>query len=125
MLPGMLSFFLSGAASVELFLIYSASGPVTAFCYAKTEALAGSTWNMLARSAPVVFTRQRPRVPPRSSREERLRAREQRVLIVDSSAADACSRTRIFYLKNGYVEEARIRYFWVKGENMIVFWKAF
>lgn len=124
MLPAMLTNFLSGDASDELFLTCSAEGRIVGFCYAKAEALAGGTWNMLALALLPSLQRKAYGSGLVCHLEERLRARDRRVLIVDTSAADAYSRTRAFYLKNAYVEEARIRDFWAKGEDKIVFWKA-
>ena len=53
-----------------------------------------------------------------------LRKSGHRVLIAETSGADAYALTRKFYRKNGYVEEARIREFWAAGDDKIVFWKA-
>ena len=56
--------------------------------------------------------------------EESLRARGQRVLIVDTSSSDEFAATRRFYKANGYTEEARIRDYWDAGDDKIVFWKS-
>lgn len=47
-----------------------------------------------------------------------------RILLVETSGLPAFERTRAFYLKNGYVQEARIREFYAAGEDKIVFWKS-
>jgi hypothetical protein len=45
-------------------------------------------------------------------------------LIADTSGTDDFAPTRAFYRKNGYAEEARIRDFWAKGDDKVVFWTA-
>jgi len=56
--------------------------------------------------------------------EQHLRAQQQRILIVDTSGADAFAQARKFYAQNGYEEEARIRDFWAKGDDKVIFRKA-
>ncbi|MDQ3674034.1 MAG: GNAT family N-acetyltransferase [Gemmatimonadota bacterium] len=56
--------------------------------------------------------------------EEDLRARGQRLLLVDTSASPQYDRTRAFYVKCGYEEEARIRNYWTAGDDLVVFRKA-
>lgn len=45
------------------------------------------------------------------------------VLIVEMSSTDQYARTREFYPKQGYVEEARIRRFYGPDDDKVVFWK--
>ena len=56
--------------------------------------------------------------------EEDLRARDQRLLLVETSSLPQYDRTRAFYVKCGYEEEARIRDYWESGDDLIVFRKA-
>lgn len=56
--------------------------------------------------------------------EEDLRARGQRLLLVDTSGTSQYARTRAFYVKCGYEEEARVRDYWAAGDDLIVFRKA-
>ena len=56
--------------------------------------------------------------------EEDLRARGQRLLLVETSALPQYDRTRAFYVKCGYEEEARIRGYWAAGDDLVVFRKA-
>jgi ribosomal protein S18 acetylase RimI-like enzyme len=46
------------------------------------------------------------------------------VLLVHTSGLPAFARTRAFYRRAGYAEEARIRAFYAAGEDEVVFWKA-
>ena len=56
--------------------------------------------------------------------EALLKDRGERILIADTSGTDDFARTRAFYRKQGYAEEARIRDFWAEGDDKIVFWKS-
>lgn len=46
------------------------------------------------------------------------------VLIVETSSTDQYTRTREFYPKQGFVEEARIRQFYGPDDHKVVFWKS-
>ena len=46
------------------------------------------------------------------------------VLIVETSSTDQYARTREFYPKRGFVEEARIRRFYGPDDDKVVFWKS-
>ena len=46
------------------------------------------------------------------------------VLIVETSSTDQYARTREFYPKQGYVEEARVRRFYGPQDDKVVYWKA-
>ncbi|GAB4216055.1 MAG: GNAT family N-acetyltransferase [Roseiflexaceae bacterium] len=56
--------------------------------------------------------------------EQALRASGQRLLLVETSGLPTYERTRRFYLKCGYEQEARIRDFYTAGEDMVIFRKA-
>lgn len=49
---------------------------------------------------------------------------EARVLVVETSSTDQYARTREFYAKLGYDEEARIRQFYGPADDKVVFWKS-
>jgi ribosomal protein S18 acetylase RimI-like enzyme len=56
--------------------------------------------------------------------ENSLQAEGQRVLLVETSGLPAFARTRAFYVKCGYEEEARIRDYYTAGDDMVVFRKV-
>jgi ribosomal protein S18 acetylase RimI-like enzyme len=58
--------------------------------------------------------------------ESHLRQRgptDAQVLIVETSSTEQYARTREFYVKRGFVEEARIRRFHGPADDKVVFWK--
>lgn len=56
--------------------------------------------------------------------EDDLRSREQRLLLVETSALPAFDRARAFYHACGYDEEARVRDYFQDGDDMVLFRKA-
>jgi ribosomal protein S18 acetylase RimI-like enzyme len=56
--------------------------------------------------------------------EQDLRARGQRLLLVQTSATPAFDRARAFYLASGYDEEARVRDYFADGDDMVLFRRA-
>jgi ribosomal protein S18 acetylase RimI-like enzyme len=55
---------------------------------------------------------------------ERRGAAEARTLVVETSSTDQYARTREFYARLGYDEEARIRQFYGPDDHKVVFWKS-
>ena len=59
--------------------------------------------------------------------EQELRAMGEgaaRVLLVETSSTEQYARTRDFYRKIGYDEEARVREFYGPGDDKVTFWKS-
>jgi ribosomal protein S18 acetylase RimI-like enzyme len=56
--------------------------------------------------------------------EQMLTARGDRLLLVETSGLPNFERTRAFYRKHGYDEEARIREFYRAGDDKIIFRKV-
>ena len=124
MLPDMVSGFLSDDQSSDIWLTCEADGEAVGFCYAVPEELAEGAWNMLAIA--IQPTNQGSGCGGAITRhlEAELKGRGQRILLADTSGTNGFARTREFYRKNGYVEEARIRDFWAAGDDKITFWKS-
>lgn len=123
MLPTMVEPYLSGGTSEDLWLTCEDGGTAIGFCYAAPEQLADGTWNMLA--VAVLPARQSEGVGAAlvDELETILCGGGQRLLIADTSGTDVYRRTRAFYRKDGYTEEARIRDFWAPGDDKVTFWK--
>lgn len=124
MLPDMLSSFLSGSGSDEVWMTAEVEGEVIGFCYAAPEMMTEGAWNMLAIA--VLPDRQGTGAGSAlvAELENRLRAEGQRLLIADTSGTEEFARTRAFYRRNGYTEEARVRDFWAEGDDKVTFWKS-
>ena len=56
--------------------------------------------------------------------EQVLSAKGACLLLIETSGVDGFERTRTFYEKCGYVEEARIRDYFGPGDAKVVFWKS-
>lgn len=56
--------------------------------------------------------------------EDELRARDQRLLLVETSGVPSFDRARGFYRKCGYDEEARVRDYYGPGDDMVLFRKV-
>lgn len=124
MLPDMLGSFLGDGEAGDIWLTYEQDGEAIGFCYAIPEPLAEGTWNMLAIAVQPGTQGKGAGAALTAELESRLLKLGQRVLIVDTSGTDEFTRTREFYIKNGYAEEARIRDFWGPGDDKVIFWKA-
>ncbi|MFK7791187.1 MAG: N-acetyltransferase family protein [Devosiaceae bacterium] len=124
MLPDMLSGFLSVDDSEDQWLTCEQDRKAIGFCYAVPEQLAEGTWNMLAIAVHPEQQRSGAGKAIVAQLESDLRSQGQRILIADTSGTDGFANTREFYRKSGYTEEARIRDFWAKGDDKVVFWKA-
>ena len=107
----------------SFWLTWDEDGPA-GVAYCAPEPMTSGTWNLLLiavhpeRHGRGVGTRLTTHV------EERLAARGERVLLVETSGTDDFERTRGFYRHLGYEEEARIRDYYDAGDDKIVFRKA-
>ena len=124
MLPDMVGGFLAADESADIWLTCVTNGKAVGFCYAVPEDLAEGTWNMLAIAVLPGLQGGGCGGALTQHLETALKARGQRILIADTSGTDAFRQTRAFYSKQGYVEEARIRDFWAKGDDKVVYWKS-
>jgi GNAT superfamily N-acetyltransferase len=121
LLDPMVEPYLAGSNN-EFWLTFDDGAPC-AVAYCAAERMTVGTWNLLLIAV----------APERQSTgvgtalllhiEERLADTGARVLLVETSCLPEFARTRQFYLRNGYRQEARIREFYNAGEDKIVFLK--
>ena len=111
------------AAGGALWLTCETDDRAIGFCYARPEEMADAVWNMLAIAVLPGMQGQSFGSELVAALEARLREDGQRLLIVDTSGLPAFARTRAFYARLGYAEEARIRDFWAAGDDKVTFCK--
>ena len=98
-------------------------GPVGVAYYAP-ERMTDQTWNLYMIAVHPDRQGQGRGAALVKHVEETLAAQGGRVLIVETSGLGSFERTRAFYRKCGYDDEARIRDFYKAGDDKIVFRKA-
>ncbi len=99
-------------------------GEAVAVAYHLPEQMTQGTWNALLLAVRPDYQGKGLGAALMQHIEQTLAERGERVLLVETSGLDEFERTRDFYRKNGYEEEARIREFYAKGEDKIVFRKT-
>lgn len=123
LLDDMLAGYFEGDAADDIWLTIDQSDPV-AVAYCSPERMAQGTWNLyLIAIHPASQGRGHGTALLRHI-EAALAMRGERILLVETSGLPSFERTRAFYRKNGYTEEARIREFYQSGEDKVVFRKA-
>lgn len=98
-------------------------GPVGVAYYAP-ERMTDGTWNLYMIAVRPDRQRQGRGAALVRHVEQALAARGARILLVETSGLASFERTRAFYRKCGYGEEARIRDFYKAGDDKVVFRKA-
>lgn len=123
LLADMIAPSLSGDSDA-LWLTCRIDGKAVGFCYCKPEALTDRTWNMLALAVRPDLQGRKLGSALVAATGARLRESGQRLLIVETSGAEAFANTRRFYAGNGFDMEARIRDFWAADDDKVVFRKS-
>ena len=104
-------------------LTYDDGGAVAVAYYAP-ERMTEGTWNALLLAVRPDQQGKGLGASLMTYIEQTLSERGERVLLVETSGLDEFERTRNFYQKIGYEAEARIREFYARGEDKIVFRKV-
>jgi ribosomal protein S18 acetylase RimI-like enzyme len=123
MLDEMAAPFFGSNAGQEIWLTIDDGGPI-AVAYCAPEQLTQGTWNLLLTAVHPDHQGKGRGTALMQHLEQLLQTERQRILLVETSGLPEFERTRAFYKKCGYAEEARIRDFYRAGEDKIVFWKA-
>lgn len=92
--------------------------------YCAPERMTEGTWNLLLIAEHPTRQGQGRGTALFQHVERTLASRGERVLLVETSGLPNFERTREFYRKNGFDQEARIRDFYKAGDDKIVFRKA-
>jgi ribosomal protein S18 acetylase RimI-like enzyme len=123
LLAGMVSPFFSGSAGDDQWVVVDELRPI-AVAYWSTERMTQGAWNLLLIAVHPRWQGQGVGSELLDHVEQELAASGQRILLVETSGLPEFERTRAFYRRCGYDEEARIRDYYEAGEDKIVFRKA-
>ncbi len=123
MLDALTAEYLDNGSSRDLWLTVDEAGPV-AVAYCAPERMTQGTWNLLLIAVHPARQGQGLGARLTGHIESALAASGERVLLVETSGLPEFERTRSFYRRLGYTEEARIRDFYQAGEDKIIFHKA-
>ena len=123
LLEEMMAAYLTDPACGEIWLTDDDGGPI-GIAYCAPERLTDGTWNLL-----LIAVRPSRQGHGRGTAilrhvEHALASRNARVLLVETSGLPSFERTRTFYMRNGYGQEARIRDYYRAGDDKIVFYKT-
>jgi ribosomal protein S18 acetylase RimI-like enzyme len=122
LLDGMTEGFFAGTPEAGFWLTLEGASPV-ALAYCAPERMTEGTWNLLLIAVHPHHQAQGLGAALVRAVEGALLARGARLLLVETSGLPAYVRTRAFYPRCGFTEEARIRDFYQDGEDKIVFRK--
>jgi ribosomal protein S18 acetylase RimI-like enzyme len=122
----MLTDYFSGNSDSDRFWIADDDhdGGLVGVAYCEPERMTDRTWNLQFIAIRPDCQGQGRGAALLCYVEQTLTARGGRVLLVETSGLPSFKRTRAFYAKCGYEEEARIRDFYAVGDNKIVFRKV-
>ena len=116
--------YLSGDPNRDPFWLADDDGGLVGTAYCLPDPMAYGIWNLL-------FIAVRPDLQGRGHDsalllyvEQALRERGARRLLIETSGLGTFERTRAFYRKHGYDEEARIRDYYRSGDDKVIFRKA-
>ena len=120
----MLSDYFGGSSDTNHFWITDDDNGAVGVAYCEMERMTDGTWNLQLIAIRPDRQGQGRGATLLGYVEQTLAARGGRVLLVETSGLPDFERTRRFYRKCGYDEEARIRDFYKAGDDKIVYRKA-
>ena len=122
-LEEMMSDYLENEATQDIWFTKEQDNKVVAVGYCEPEKFTEGTYNLLAIGVLKELQGQGIGREMMTYIEQVLKEQSVRVLIVETSSADAFELTRKFYQDLGYHHEATIREFWAEGDDKVIFWK--
>jgi ribosomal protein S18 acetylase RimI-like enzyme len=123
----MITGFLDGTMDDNHWLVVEHDEAVVAGAYYAPEPFSDRMWNLYFISVAPHHQGRGTGGKLLDHVEHELRASgsdSARVLIVETSSTDQYARTREFYRRHHYDEEARIREFYGPDDDKVVFWKS-
>ncbi len=122
-LDEMISDYLNNPDTQDIWFTNIDGNTPTAIGYCVPEKFTMGTYNLLAIGVSLDFQRTGVATEMMSYIEQKLKQKDGRILIVETSSDDAQMGARKLYNKIGYTQIAVIKDFWNEGEDKIVFWK--
>lgn len=116
--------YFDGDQSRTHFWLADDDGGLVSVAYCAPEAMTDGTWNLLFIAVRPDLQGQGRGAALLHHVERTLTERGERVLLVETSGTDALERTRAFYRKHGFDEEARIREYYRAGDDKVIYRKA-
>ena len=123
MLDDMMSDYFNNFDSNDIWFTYVQDEPI-AVGYCAPEKMTEGTWNLYLIAVHPKHQGLGYGTSMMKYIEQLLSDRGDRILLIETSGLDDFKKTRSFYRRCGYEEEARIREFYQAGEDKIVFRKS-
>jgi len=123
MIDEMIAPFFAGGDCPDGWLTYDTGKGPQAVVYYAPERMTEGTWNLYLIAVHPTLQGQGIGAALMAHVEQTLAQAGHRILLVETSDLPDFERTRNFYHKIKYTEEARIREFYTEGEGKVVFWK--
>ena len=124
LLRQMLTDALGGNSDTEHFWITDDDNGAMGVAYCEPERMTDRTWNLQLIAIHPDHQGQGRGAKLLRYVEQALTARGGRMLLIETSGLPDFERTRTFYAKCGYQEEARIRDFYAVNDDKVVFRKV-
>ncbi len=121
---GLLAEYFEGNLGADHYWIADDEGGLLGAAYFAPEQFSDGVWNLYFIGILPNHQGRGRGTALLSHVEEELRARNERLLLVETSGLENFELTRSFYRKNGYEEEARIRDYYREGDDKVIFCKA-
>lgn len=124
MLEDMMSDYFTNDRSQEIWLTSTVADRPVAIAFCAPERMTQGTWNLYLIAVHPDNRGKGIGTAMVQQIEQMLLVRGERILLVETSGLEDFAKTRSFYQRCGYEEEARIREFYQAGEDKIVFRKS-
>lgn len=121
LLDGMVQAYLDAPASTGEFWLTNTGATPVCLAYCAPERMTAGTWNILLMATHASHQGRGWGRALVAAVVERLANRSAHLLLVETSGLPDFARTRGFYKRVGFEEEARIRDFYQAGEDKVVF----